>query len=119
MLSSASLGKHTRVGCPAASSRAPVGALPSGVRPSPRAAQGHRASPAACRSGVPDDPLEWVYNPSASAAMSDASEEQAAAPAIFSAAMPKAEIGALRFLEQPGHSQYDGRGVTIAIFDTG
>ncbi|WIA14765.1 hypothetical protein OEZ85_003250 [Tetradesmus obliquus] len=31
--------------------------------------------------------------------------------------MPKSEIGALRFLEQ--HPQCDGRGVVVAIFDTG
>ena len=69
----------------------------------------------ACRSSVPDDPLEWVYNPSASGMSEEA--EQAAAPSIFSDAMPKAEIGALRFLDQ--YREYDGRGVTIAIFDTG
>ena len=31
--------------------------------------------------------------------------------------MPKQEVGALRFLEQ--HPEFDGRGVVIAIFDTG
>jgi hypothetical protein len=65
-----------------------------------------------------DDPLEWVYNPSGTSSMSDSGEPVAAA-SIFDAAMPKAEIGALRFLEHPEHRQFDGRGVTIAIFDTG
>lgn len=36
---------------------------------------------------------------------------------VFSGAMPKAEIGALRFLQE--HPEYDGRGVKICIFDTG
>eukprot|EP00198_Chlamydomonas_reinhardtii_P006605 XP_001695941.1 predicted protein [Chlamydomonas reinhardtii] len=37
--------------------------------------------------------------------------------ALFSHAMPKHEIGALRFLQD--HPEYDGRGVKICIFDTG
>ncbi|KAG2453913.1 hypothetical protein HYH02_002116 [Chlamydomonas schloesseri] len=37
--------------------------------------------------------------------------------ALFSHAMPKHEIGALRFLQE--HPEYDGRGVKICIFDTG
>ncbi|CAL8469996.1 g9538 [Coccomyxa elongata] len=36
---------------------------------------------------------------------------------VFSAAMPKEEIGALRFLKD--HPGCDGRGVVVAIFDTG
>ena len=35
----------------------------------------------------------------------------------FHNAMPKEEIGALRFLKE--HANYDGRGVICAIFDTG
>lgn len=35
----------------------------------------------------------------------------------FTASIPKEEIGALRLLEK--HPEYDGRGCTIAIFDTG
>lgn len=35
----------------------------------------------------------------------------------FTGAIPKEEIGALRLLEK--HPEYDGRGCTIAIFDTG
>ncbi|GIL86265.1 hypothetical protein Vretifemale_14673 [Volvox reticuliferus] len=37
--------------------------------------------------------------------------------ALFSHAMPKVEIGALRFLQN--YPEYDGRGVKICIFDTG
>jgi len=37
--------------------------------------------------------------------------------ADFTGAIPKEEIGALRLLEK--HPEYDGRGCTIAIFDTG
>ncbi|GLC44539.1 hypothetical protein PLESTB_000062200 [Pleodorina starrii] len=37
--------------------------------------------------------------------------------ALFSHAMPKAEIGALKFLQT--YPEYDGRGVKICIFDTG
>ncbi|KAF6251901.1 subtilase family-domain-containing protein [Scenedesmus sp. NREL 46B-D3] len=36
---------------------------------------------------------------------------------LFAGAMPKSEIGALRFLEK--HPDCDGRGVVVAIFDTG
>ena len=39
------------------------------------------------------------------------------ASTLFSGAMPKAEIGALRFLAE--HPTYDGRGTVVAIFDTG
>ncbi|GIL53884.1 hypothetical protein Vafri_9378 [Volvox africanus] len=37
--------------------------------------------------------------------------------ALFSHAMPKVEIGALKFLQN--YPEYDGRGVKICIFDTG
>ncbi|GLI68325.1 hypothetical protein VaNZ11_012720 [Volvox africanus] len=37
--------------------------------------------------------------------------------ALFSHAMPKVEIGALKFLQS--YPEYDGRGVKICIFDTG
>lgn len=37
--------------------------------------------------------------------------------ANFTGAIPKEEIGALRLLDK--HPEYDGRGCTIAIFDTG
>ena len=47
----------------------------------------------------------------------DAAAAKAAASAMFAAAMPKDEIGATAFLKQ--HPEYDGRGCTIAIFDTG
>jgi saccharopine dehydrogenase-like NADP-dependent oxidoreductase len=36
---------------------------------------------------------------------------------LFTAAIPKEEIGALRLLEK--YPEYDGRGCVIAIFDTG
>ena len=37
--------------------------------------------------------------------------------AMFAGAMPKAEIGALRFLQE--HPACDGRGVVLAVWDTG
>lgn len=56
-------------------------------------------------------------DPSAAAGNGTGASAAAAAAERFAGAMPKEEIGALEFLKQ--HPEYDGRGCTIAIFDTG
>ena len=80
----------------------------------------------AARAGIApsdiDSPASMSPKPvfvDASAASSNGSGVSAAAAAAerFAGAMPKEEIGALEFLKQ--HPEYDGRGCTIAIFDTG
>jgi tripeptidyl-peptidase-2 len=61
-------------------------------------------------------PPPAAVSPAVFAQDAPAAEEEPA-PIVPAALMPKQETGVDRFLEE--HPQYDGRGVTVAIFDTG
>eukprot|EP00798_Chlamydomonas_sp_ICE-L_P009787 gene9786-7671_t len=52
-----------------------------------------------------------------SASMTDSEVDTIDQACLFNSAMPKEEIGAIRFLKE--HPSYDGRGTVIAILDTG
>ncbi|MEK6249179.1 MAG: hypothetical protein N2C12_13440, partial [Planctomycetales bacterium] len=60
--------------------------------------------------------LAWIFLVAVTTVVA---QSWSAEPAAFPdrGLLPKAEIGALRFLSE--HPDYDGRGVVVAIFDTG
>jgi hypothetical protein len=75
----------------------------------------HNISSVAAHTSTQEDPSEWVYVPGGMTESSGTGSKPAAS--LFAGAMPKEEIGATRFLGQNPHC--DGRGVVVAIFDTG
>jgi hypothetical protein len=104
-----------RAAAAAASRPRPAGALAAAT---PLRAAAPATAPLAPRVGAGARGVAAaVTHASSGAAMAGGGPAPASAEGLFAGAMPKEEIGALRFLQD--HPSYDGRGVVIAIFDTG